>query len=132
MADLTDSQSAQNTKLIGASSTGVESNFVDASATGELFGVDALNAGGTQGALTVGTTAVAVQVGGSPLTNRKLVTLHNNSSATLYWGYTSGVTTSTGTPIFKNQVMWWAAKSVATIYVIAGSAGNNGRVTESP
>lgn len=132
MADLTDSQSAQNTKLIGASSSGVESNFIDSSATGELFGVDALNAGGTQGAITVGTSAVEVKVGASALTNRKLVTLHNNSNATFYWGYTSGVTTSTGTPIFKDQVMFWAAKSSAPIYVITGSAGKNGRVTESP
>lgn len=132
MADLSEIQASQSIKIAGASASGTEGSWVDSSATGELFGVDALNAGGTQGAITVGTSAVEVKVGASALTNRKLVTLHNNSNATFYWGYTSGVTTSTGTPIFKDQVMFWAAKSSAPIYVITGSAGNNGRVTESP
>lgn len=130
MADLTDSQAAQNSKLIGASSAGIESNFVDASATGDLFIRDTLKVGGTQGALTVGTSAVEVKVGVSQLTNRKHVTLYNNSNKTIYWGLDSGVTTSTGTPIQKGEMVPWAA-STATIYVIAGSAGNDTRITES-
>jgi len=130
MADLTDSQAAQNSKLIGASSAGIESNFVDASATGDLFIRDTLKVGGTQGALTVGTSAVEVKVGVSQLTNRKHVTLYNNSNTTIYWGLDSGVTTSTGTPIQKGEMVPWAA-STATIYVIAGSAGNDTRITES-
>jgi hypothetical protein len=131
MADLTDSQAAQNSKLIGASSAGIESNFVDASATGDLFIRDTLKVGGTQGALTVGTSAVEVKVGVSQLANRKHVTLYNNSNSTIYWGLDSGVTTSTGTPIQKGEMVPWAA-STATIYVIAGSAGNDTRITESP
>ena len=131
MADLSEIQASQSIKIAGASSTGAESNWVDSSATGDLFIRDTLKVGGTQGALTVGTSAVEVKVGASQLTNRKHVTLYNNSNTTIYWGLDSGVTTSTGTPIQKGEMVPWAA-STATIYVIAGSAGNDTRITESP
>lgn len=131
MADLTENQSSQSVKISGASSAGSESYFVDASATNDLFTTDTLKAGGTQGALTVGTIAVEVKVGVSQLANRKHVTLYNNSNSVIYWGLDSGVTTSTGTPIQKGEMIPWSA-STATIYVIAGSAGNDTRVTESP
>jgi len=99
----------------------------------DLRSADILIGPGVEGALTVGTTAVEVKVGGSPLTTRKLVTVYNNSNSTIYWGYTSGVTTTTGTPIFKNQTGRWdiSAETNAKIYLIAGSAGNNTRITES-
>jgi hypothetical protein len=132
MADLTDNQAAQTIKIVGADSAGVEQTPVASSSSGELKTQDILNLGtGTQAALTVGTSAVEVKVGGSPLSNRKLVTLYNNSNTTIYWGFTSGVTTSTGTPIFKNQLYTWIAGSSQSIYVIAGSAGNNTRITEA-
>jgi len=131
MADLSEIQASQSIKIAGASSTGAESNWVDSSATGDLFTRDTLKVGGTQGSLTVGTSAVEVKVGASQLTNRKHVTLYNNSNTTIYWGLDSGVNTSTGTPIQKGEMVPWSA-STATIYVIAGSAGNDARVTESP
>jgi len=97
----------------------------------QLRTADILNAGtGVQGALTVGTSAVNVRVGGSNLTNRKLVTIHNNSLVTIYWGYSSGVTTSNGTPIFAGQQCGWAVGPSQDIFAIAGTAGNNTRVTE--
>lgn len=93
---------------------------------------DIVNLGtGVEGSLTATTSAVEVKVGGSRLTSRKLVTLHNNSSNTIYWGWTSGVTTSTGTPIYKNQMIQWSVGDSQTIYVIAASVGNNTRVTEA-
>lgn len=92
---------------------------------------DILNAGtGVQGALTVGTSAVEVKVGGSRLEGRKSVTVQNESNSIIYWGYTSGVTTASGTPIQKKQFMSWAVGDNQTIYLIAGSAGNNTRITE--
>lgn len=131
MADLSEIQASQSVKIAGSSTSGLESYWVDASATNDLFTADTLKVGGTQGALTVGTTAVEVKVGVSQLANRKHVTLYNNSNTTMYWGLDSGVNTSTGTPIQKGEMVPWSA-STATIYVIAGSAGNDARVTESP
>lgn len=105
---------------------------VGVTTSGNLRTADILNLGtGTQAALTVGTTAVEVKVGGSPLTNRKLATLYNSSNSTLYWGFSSGVTTATGTPIYKDQQVSWSVGPSQSIFVIAGSAGNNTRITEA-
>jgi hypothetical protein len=92
---------------------------------------DVLNITGLEGSLIVGTSAVEIRVGASPLMGRKEVTLFNNSNSTIYWGYTSGVTISTGTPIVKNQFVTWAVGDLLPVYVIAGSAGNNCRITEA-
>jgi hypothetical protein len=131
MADLTELQSSDSVKIVGADSTGNESNFVNASPLGELKTIDAITGAGTEGALTVGTTAVEAKVGSSALTNRKLLTVFNNAGATIYWGRTSGVTTSTGTPIYEKQFFTFDFAADAPVYLIAGTAGNNVRITES-
>lgn len=102
------------------------------SAVGELRTADILDQAGTQGAITLGTTATEVKVGGSKLANRKSVTVHNNSTKTIYWGYTSGVTTATGTPIPKSTAYSWdrGSGANATIYIIAADTGLNVRITE--
>lgn len=93
---------------------------------------DIINAGtGTQGALVVGTTAVNIRVGGSNLANRKLVTLHNNSLITWYWGYTNAVTTTIGTPLMAGQFIAWATGASQDVFVITTIAAQNGRVTEA-
>ena len=93
---------------------------------------DTINGSGVQGALTVGTTAVEVKVGGSAHASRKLVTLYNNSSVILYWGWTNAVTTSNGTPIQPQQFGTWNVGPSATVYVIATSGSSNDtRVTEA-
>jgi hypothetical protein len=94
-------------------------------ATGDL-----VSSGGLQSSLTVGTTPVEVKVGSSRLTDRKSVTLFNDSNATLYWGYTDSVTVSSGSPILKNQLAAWAISEDVSVYVVAGSANNNTRITE--
>jgi len=93
--------------------------------------IDILNSGTSlEGTLTVGTSAVEIKVGVNRLTNRELVTLYNSSNSVMYWGFTSSVTTSTGTPIEKNQFVTWAVGDVQTVYVIASSVGNIARITE--
>jgi hypothetical protein len=131
MADLSELQAAQSIKIVGSDSAGAENNYVSATANGDMKAADISNNGGTQAALTVGVTAVEVKVGGSALTNRKSATLFNNSNNTIYWGYTNAVTTSTGTPIFKNQYVEWSVGSSTSIYVISASAGNDTRITEN-
>ena len=92
---------------------------------------DLVNGEGVQSALVVGTSAVEIKVGTFPLANRKLVTLFNNSNSTLYWGYTNSVTISTGTPIFKNQFSSWTVGEDRPLYIIAGNANNDTRITEA-
>lgn len=93
---------------------------------------DTINASGLEATLSLGTTATLAKVGASNLANRKLLTVHNNSNSIIYWGFTSGVTTSTGTPILKGQMQTWAINATANIYLIAPSAGNDVRITEAP
>lgn len=97
----------------------------------QLETADIINAGtGTQAAFTVGTTALPIRVGASNLANRKLITIHNNSLVTFFWGYTSAVTTTTGTPILSGQQDGWTVGAGQDVYVIAGTATNNARITE--
>lgn len=92
---------------------------------------DVLNSGNSvEAAITVGTSSVEAKVGASRLTGRKALSVFNNSNSTIYWGYTSGVTTSSGTPIFKDQQIVFAVGDGQSVYLISGSAGNNVRITE--
>lgn len=132
MADLSDLQSAQNIKISGASSAGSETNFVNSSANGDLQTVDRANTSGVNGAISVSTTAVAAQVGGSNLTERKTLIIYNNSNNTIYWGYSSGVTTANGIPVYKDQYFTWDGLGPnVTIWLIAASGTNDVRVAES-
>ena len=131
MADLTEIQSSQSVKIIGSDSAGAETTPVNSTANGELLSADISNNGGVHGALSVSTSAVEAKVGASALTNRKTLTVFNNSNNTLYWGYSNTVTTSTGTPLFKSQQIVWDCGSNTHIYLIAASGSNDVRITEN-
>lgn len=92
---------------------------------------DIVNTSGTNGAISVSTTAVAVRVGGSNLTARKNLTALNNGTATIYWGYSNAVTTSNGTPLMRNQFAAWDAGPSITVYLIAASGTHDVRVSEA-
>lgn len=86
---------------------------------------------GVEGAVTVGTSAVEAKVGGATLANRSSLTVWNNSLVNIFWGYTSGVTTSSGTPIPPSKPATWDVGANQKVYLIAGTASNNTRVTEA-
>jgi hypothetical protein len=90
---------------------------------------DIINVSGTQGTFSVTTTASPIRVGGSNLANRKLVTFYHDTSNTVYWGYTSGVTTSTGTPLNRGQMTQWPVGPSVDIYLISTTTVA-GRITE--
>lgn len=127
MADLDIYQSATPVLLVGSP----ENGFIKSSANQELQTADISDNSGVQGALNVGTSAVAARVGGSNLANRKSLVVYNNSSNVIYWGYTNAVSSSTGIPIQKGQLVEWRVGPNTTVYLIAGSATNDMRVTES-
>lgn len=114
----------RNSIISGNNIAGVSSNL-------DLTVSDTLNHSGVQGAVTVTTTATAANVSGSNLADRKRLTILNNSSVTLYWGFTSGVTTSTGTPLPPTQLISDAWGPNTTIYLIAASGSREIRVTEA-
>lgn len=131
MADLNELQSAETVKIAGVNSSGAETNYVNASNNNELQTSDISNNGGTNGAITVSTSSIEAKVGVSALSNRKNLTVHNNGSGIIYWGYSSGVTTSNGTPIFKDQFVSWDIGPNTSVYLIASSGGHNVRITEN-
>lgn len=150
MADLTEVQSSLSVKIAGAGpSTGIEDNYLDVDTTGritikiedtsgssvaaynsQLEVSDVVNGGGSNGAITVGTTALLVSVSGTNLANRKSLTLYNNGNTTMYWGLSSSVTTTNGTPIPTGYTATWKVGVSTTIYIISASAAQNARVTE--
>lgn len=127
MADIGETQQSEVVRIANPD----ESNLVEVSANKDLFSEDVTRTDGVQGAITLGTTAIEVKVGASKLVNRKSVTVYNNSNKTIYWGYTSGVTTATGTPITKDGFAAWSRQADKSIYIISADTGLDIRVTEA-
>ena len=131
MADLNPTEASGSTKIVGSEADGTETTPIG-SISDSLKVSDTLNGAGVQGTLTVGTTAVELKVGASVLANRKTCGLDNSSNSTIYWGYTNAVTTANGRRIFKNQTdAEWDVSDGASIWLIAESAGNTIRISES-
>ena len=93
--------------------------------------VQAMTSGGVYGNLSVGTSAVEVRVGASRLTNRRVVTIFPVDE-NMWWGFSSAVTSSTGTEIYKNQLFVFMVDATARIYLISDAASKNARISESP
>lgn len=81
---------------------------------------DVINTAGQNRAQSVTTTAAEALGGATILANRKFLSM-TPTAGTIYWGFTSGVTVATGTPIFKNQTMTLAVTDNVHIFVIAAS-----------
>lgn len=97
----------------------------------ELQTRDVCDAGGVQGAITVGTSAVlAAAVGGANLVNRKCLTIYNNGTVIIYYGHTNAVTTSTGIPVVPGTSIIFSIGDSTNVYLISGTASQNVRVTE--
>lgn len=89
MADLNGLQASESMKIAGADSSGVETNYVNATANGDIKSADILNVSVLQGVLTITTgTPQEVRVGASRLANRKSVQIQAQGT-NLQYGYTS-------------------------------------------
>jgi hypothetical protein len=134
MADLTGKEASQSIKLVGADASGVETNYVDVTSSGDLKTVDGLRQGGVQGnlVLTTSGTAYEAKVGISALTNRKSLTV--TALDDMFWGYDNSVTTSSGTPLYKNQQIIFSIDPDSTfqIWLVASGNNKNARITEAP
>lgn len=95
---------------------------------------DGLSNGGVYGVLTLttGGTTYEAKVGVSPLANRKSLVI--TAIDTMYWGYDSSVTTSTGIPLKADQQIIFSIKPDSTFSIWLVASGNNkkARIAESP
>lgn len=82
-----------------------------------------------QGVLSVGTTQVEAKVGASKLERRQMLRVFNKSNSTIYFG-PSGVTTTTGEPIEKDQWVNIPVGDQISVFLIAASASNDVIVSE--
>lgn len=93
--------------------------------------VDAIDSGnGVQGSISVGTSAVEAKVGATRLSGRRFLSIQPQDQ-NIYWGFTSSVTTSTGTLLFKNGTAYFEITDEQAVYLIADSGGKSARVTEA-
>lgn len=94
------------------------------------FNSQALDGPGLQGVISVGTTPILLKVGATVLAERKIVSIQPEGNK-VYFGYTSGVTTSTGTRVFKDQIIQLEATSSLDIYLVSDKgSGISVRITE--
>jgi hypothetical protein len=128
MADLSDLNSAQFTKIIGSDGSGVEQTPVSSSANGDLNTRDLINNALLSGNLSVSTATIA-KVGGSNLSNRKFLTIMPIDKD-IYWGYNSSVSTSNGTPIFRAQMLSLSVSDLVNVYIISSGGTADVRIVE--
>lgn len=88
-----------------------------------------LDGPGIEGALAVNTSAIEVKVGAAVLDQRSVITIQP-LDGDVYYGYTAGVTSTTGTKIFQGQVYPLEATHQLPVYVVAASGPIDVRITE--
>jgi hypothetical protein len=95
---------------------------------GDLRTADIINTAGQYRAQSVTTTAAEALGAATILANRKSLTI-TPTNGTIYWGFSNAVTTTTGTPIFKNQTVSFAIGANVHVWLIA-AATTDSRITE--
>lgn len=76
-----------------------------------------------QETLTVGTTEVEAICSSTDIDERQFVRIYNNSNKKIYFG-PSGVTSSTGEPLFKKQAVTLALKGQSVYMVVDSGTGD--------
>jgi hypothetical protein len=95
---------------------------------GDLRVADIINTSGQYRAQSVTTTAAEALGAATILVNRKFISI-TPTNGTIYWGFSNAVTTTTGSPIFKNQTMTFAVGANVHIWLIA-AATTDSRIAE--
>jgi len=124
LADLDESQSSQSVKLIGAGSDGIETNYVDVTAEGEIKTSSFANVAFLDANISVSTTEILASVAGTNLPNRKTLVIFNRGNREIFYG-TTGVSSTTGIAIQVDELITFDVGENINIYLIT----NNGTST---
>lgn len=87
--------------------------------SGQFDDVD--NSGYVSGHISVSTSATELKVGANKLTGRQNILVQNLGPQTIYFG-PSGVSTTNGMPLYKDQFMTLPIGDNVAIYAITGSS----------
>jgi len=93
-------------------------NIVGVTNTKDLKTADICNTSGVYKELIVGLTPVELKVGPAPLANRKYITMQPKDKK-IYWGYDNTVTATSGTQVFKNQLIMLPIGGNVSVWLIA-------------
>lgn len=108
-----------NISIIKAQLEDNSGNTINAD-NGQILSQDTIGTSGQYRAQSVTTSAAEALGAATILTNRKFISI-TPTNGTVFWGFNSSVTVSSGTPIFKNQTFTLSATDAVHIFVIAGS-----------
>lgn len=78
---------------------------------------------------SVTTSPVEVKVGGSALSERKVITIQPTDGS-VWYGYDNSVTSNSGTKIFKGQWIQLEASDSLPVWLVADSGTVDVRITE--
>lgn len=81
------------------------------------------------GTITCTTTQVECKVGGSPLSNRKMLYIENRTGTQIFYGPT-GVTTANGARLANNQAVFLSVGPAISVFVIKASGSGTVIVQE--
>lgn len=90
---------------------------------------DVNNSSFVNSALTVNSTQTEIKVGASPLEDREMVRIYNNSTQTIFYGAT-GVTVANGEPIEPGSAISIPAGPNVAVYAIVASGTAEARIQE--
>lgn len=122
MADLSDLNAASSAKIVGADpSTGVETYFANVTSEGELKISSFANVTFDVAVKTISSSQTLASVGVSNMTNRKSLVIFNKGAQPVYYGKT-GVTTTNGIPILKDETLVIGVGQNINIYLITASS----------
>ena len=129
MADLTEAQASQSTKLIGADSSGNETNYVNVTPEGEIKTSNFANLDFQDANKSVSTTEILASVGVSNLANRKTLVIFNRGSQTIFYG-TTGVSDITGIAIEKDELITFSVGENVNIYLVTKTGNSTVTIQE--
>jgi hypothetical protein len=90
---------------------------------------DQINGPSFYGNLAVSTTPVLLKVGGSVYAER-IEVIFRPIDGTVYMGFDSSVSSTTGIPVFKNEFVRMESGPLETIYLVTASGTVNVRIGE--
>lgn len=121
--DIRDLSASQDSVRLGDGT-----DFLEVNSDGSLNVQTQTYAAGQSSQASVGTTAVEVLA--TPLAGRRELTIQNEGSQPVYFGFTSGVTAANGIKISKNSSATYMIPEAVDVFMIAASGTQDVRFIE--